>query len=106
MDQKIHSRDFIQYEGLLAMAHEQGLAELGAACVSVTGELAIAFAWAHFKDDRKFWESGEATLSNVHQQVRAHFPCIALIRAKARVLRDALNIGTVAVAELDEALAP
>ena len=27
---KIHGKDFIQYAGLLAMAHEQGLTELAA----------------------------------------------------------------------------
>lgn len=100
---KIHGKDFIQYEGLLAMAHEQGLVELHAEFISVTSELAVAFAWAFFKDGRKFWESGDATPSNVHSQVKAHFPRIALTRAKARALRDALNIGTVAVEELDEA---
>lgn len=99
---KIHGKDFIQYEGLLAMAHEQGLTELGAEFISVTGELALAFAWASFKDGRKFWESGDATPNNVYSQVKAHFPRIALTRAKARCLRDALNIGTVAVEELGE----
>src|SRR5712691_822432 len=57
---KIHGKDFIQYEGLLAMAHEQGLTELGAEFISVDDKLAIAFAWATFKDGRKFWESGDA----------------------------------------------
>ena len=99
---KIHGRDFIQYAGLLALAHEQGLTELGAEFVSVAEDLAIAFAWAQFKDGRKFWESGDATPTNVHERVRAHFPRVALTRAKARVLRDALNIGMVAVEELEE----
>jgi hypothetical protein len=101
---KIHGRDFVQYEGLLAMAHEQGLTELHAEFISVTETLALAFAWVSFKDGRKFWESGDATPNNVHSQVKAHFPRVALTRAKARALRDALNIGTVAVEELDEAV--
>ena len=99
---KIHGRDFIMYEGLLAMAHDQGLTELGAEFISVSAELAIAFAWATFQDGKKFWESGDATPQNVHAQVKAHYPRVALTRAKARVLRDALNIGTVAVEELGE----
>jgi len=99
---KIHGKEFIQYEGLLALAHEHGMIELGAQFVSVTDALALAFAWAQFNDGRKFWESGDATPTNVHQQVRAHFPRVALTRAKARVLRDALNIGMVAVEELEE----
>jgi hypothetical protein len=101
---KIHGKDFIQYEGLLAMAHEHGLLELGAAFLSVTSDLALAWAWASFKDGRKFWEAGDATPGNVHQQVRPHFARVALTRAKARVLRDALNIGVVAVEELGDAV--
>jgi len=99
---KIHGRDFIQYAGLLAMAHEQGLQALSAAFISVTPELALAAAHAFFADGRKFWDAGDATPTNVHQQVRAHFPRVALTRAKARCLRDALNISMVAVEELEE----
>jgi hypothetical protein len=88
---RIHGKDFIQYEGLLAMAHEQGLQEMGAGFMTVSETLAIAFAWATFKDGRKFWDAGDATPDNVHFQVKPHFPRVALTRAKARVLRDALN---------------
>ena len=99
---KIHGRDFIQYAGLLAMAHEHGLQELAAEFISVTPELALAAAHAFFADGRKFWDAGDATPTNVHPQVRAHFPRVALTRAKARVLRDALNVGMVAVEEVEE----
>ena len=99
---KIHGKEFIQYAGLLAMAHEQGLLELSAEFISVTSELALAAAHAFFSDGRKFWDAGDATPTNVHQQVRAHFPRVALTRAKARCLRDALNIGMVAVEELED----
>jgi hypothetical protein len=99
---KIHGKDFIQYAGLLALAHEQGLQELAAEFMSVTPELALATAHAVFADGRKFWEAGDATPQNVHPQVRAHYPRVALTRAKARCLRDALNISMVAVEELEE----
>ena len=99
---KIHGRDFIQYAGLLALAHEQGLQELAAEFISVTPELALAAAHAFFADGRKFWDAGDATPNNVHAQVKAHFPRVALTRAKARCLRDALNISMVAVEELEE----
>jgi hypothetical protein len=102
VDQEIHGKEFIQYAGLLAMAHEQGLTELGSGFITVSETLALAFAWATFKDGRKFWDAGDATPTNVHQQVKAHFPRVALTRAKARCLRDALNIGMVAVEELEE----
>ncbi len=99
---KIHGKDFIQYAGLLALAHEHGLIELGAAFISVTPELALAAAHAYFKDGRTFWDAGDATPQNVHQLVKGHFPRVALTRAKARCLRDALNIGLVAVEELED----
>jgi hypothetical protein len=98
----IHGKEFIQYAGLLAMAHEQGLLELSAEFISVTPELALAAAHAFFADGRKFWDAGDATPTNVHQRVRVHFARVALTRAKARCLRDALNIGMVAVEELEE----
>src|SRR5919198_123485 len=93
---RIHGKEFIEYQGLLAMAHEQGLQELGSCFLSVTPELALAAAHAFFADGRKFWESGDATPGNVNSQVRAHFAQVALTRAKACCLRDALNIGIVA----------
>ena len=99
---KIHGKEFIQYAGLLALAHEQGLTEMGSGFITVSETLALAFAWATFKDGRKFWDAGDATPQNVHQQVRAHFPRVALTRAKAHCLRDALNIGMVAVEELED----
>jgi len=99
---QIHGRDFITYEGLLALAHEQGLKELGAYFVEVTEEKAVASAWAVFADGREFWEAADATPNNVNAMVKAHFPRVALTRAKARVLRDALNIGMVAVEELED----
>jgi len=99
---RIHGKEFIEYQGLLAMAHEQGLQELGSCFMTVSDTLALAFAWASFKDGRKFWDAGDATPTNVHQQVKAHFPRVALTRAKARLLRDALNVGMVSVEELEE----
>ncbi len=98
---QIHGKDFITYEGLLNLAHEKGLRELGAYFVEVTEQKAIAYAWASFTDGREFWESADATPNNVNQMVKAHFPRVALTRAKARVLRDALNIGMVAIEELE-----
>ena len=96
----IHGRDFVQFAGLLAMAHAQGLMSLKAELVSVTPELAIARATATFADGRTFEEAADATPENVNAQVKKHF-ARALTRAKARALRDALKIPTVALEELD-----
>ena len=94
------ARDY-PISGLLAMAHEQGLIELKAEFIAVTDTLALAAAYAVFKDGWKFWwDAADATPNNVRAQVKAHFARMALTRAKARALRDALNIGMVSLEEL------
>jgi hypothetical protein len=97
----IHGKEFVQYGGLLAMAHAQGLSSLQAELLTVTPELATARATATFADGRTFTEAADATPDNVNAQVRKHFARCALTRAKSRALRDALNIGIVALEELD-----
>lgn len=97
----IHGKEFVQFAGLLAMAHAQGLVSLKAELVSVTSELAIARATATFADGRTFEEAADASPDNVNAQVKKHFARCALTRAKSRALRDALNISMVALEELD-----
>jgi hypothetical protein len=97
----IHGKEFVQFAGLLAMAHAQGLVSLTAELVTVTADLALAKATATFADGRAFTEAADATPDNVNAGVKKHFARCALTRAKARALRDALNISTCAVEELD-----
>lgn len=98
---QIQGKSFVMFAGLLAMAHERGLMSLKADLVTVTPELAIAHAVATFKDGRTFAESADATPQNVNAKIRPHFPRMSLTRAKARALRDALNISMSAVEELE-----
>lgn len=97
----IHGRAFVRFVGLLALAHARGLQRLEARFISVTGTLALAEATATFADGKVFTEAADATPENVQFGVKAHFARMALTRAKARTLRDALNIGICAVEELD-----
>jgi hypothetical protein len=98
---ELHGKQFITFGGLLALAHERGLVNLSANFISVNGDLALAEATAEFADGKIFMECADATPSNVNPKVRQHFPRMALTRAKARALRDALNISMVAVEELE-----
>jgi hypothetical protein len=98
---EIHGRQFVQYAGLLALAHEKGLVNLSAHFISVSETLALAEATAEFADGKLFMECADATPGNVGPTVRAHYPRIALTRAKARALRDALNISVCSVEELE-----
>lgn len=98
---ELHGKQFVQYAGLLAMAHAKGLQSLSACFISVTSELALAEATAAFTDGRTFSECADATPTNVGSKVKAHFARMALTRAKARALRDALNISVCSVEELE-----
>jgi hypothetical protein len=98
----LHSKAFVQFGGLLAMAHEHGLQSLTARFITVGPDLATAEATAVFEDGRRFTECGDASPDNVGDKVRPHFARMALTRAKARALRDALNIGMCSVEELSE----
>ena len=96
----LHGKAFVQFGGLLAMAHEQGLQSLTVRFLTVEADLATAEATAVFEDGRSFTECGDASPDNVSNKVRPHFARMALTRAKARALRDALNIGMCSVEEL------
>ena len=102
MVQKVHDKIHIKFIGLLAMAHQRGLTELSAEFISVTPELALAKAHAFFADGRRFYEAADATERNIlAPAVKQHFPRMALTRAKARCLRDALNIADASAEEME-----
>lgn len=96
----IQGRPFVKFTGLLQMAHEHGLVALSAAWTYNDADLSLAHAVATFADGRRFEESGDATPGNTNKKVAVHFRRVALTRAKARVLRDALGVELVAVEEL------
>ena len=96
----IQGKAFVRFAGLLQLAHERGLVALTADWTYNDGELSLAHAVATFQDGRRFEESGDATPANTNRKVAVHFRRVALTRAKARVLRDALGVDLVAVEEL------
>jgi hypothetical protein len=97
----IQGKPFITFHGLLHLAHQQGLLSLSARFISVTAELALAEATAMFHDGRTFTEAADSTPTNVNSRIKPHFPRMALTRAKARALRDGLNLAYVCAEELD-----
>jgi hypothetical protein len=96
----LHGKPFIRYAGLLAMAHAAGLVSLKVRFISVTAELALAEAEATFANGHTYSECADSTPLNVPPHIKPHFPRMAATRAKARALRDALNIG---ICSLEEA---
>ena len=96
----LHGKPFIRYAGLLILAHERGLVQLTARIEFHSDSLVLASATATFENGKLFTEWADATPENVGFQVRPHWIRLALTRAKARCLRDALQIGIVALEEL------
>jgi hypothetical protein len=110
---KRQGKDFILYAGLLDAAHAGGLKALETRLLQApskeNGDTAIVQAVASFGDGRMFGGIGDANPGNVGPNIRAHAIRMAETRAKARALRDALNIGAAALEELgddDEPPAP
>lgn len=98
---------FVLYAGLLDLAHERGLRDLRVELVqSPSAEnsfVAIAKAIATVRDGDTFAifeEIGDASAANTSKAIAPHIIRMAATRAKARALRDALNIGVTALEEL------
>jgi hypothetical protein len=99
---EIQGKQYVKYAGLLQMAHERGLVSLTADWTANEPELSLAHAVATFQDGKRFEESGDASPANTNRKVAVHFRRVALTRAKARCLRDALGVQLVAVEELSD----
>jgi hypothetical protein len=94
----------VTYPGLLSKAHEEGLARVSTELVQVptdeNGRTAIAKATVETAKGR-FEGLGDANPENVNPFIVPHLIRMAETRAKARALRDAVNIGIVSFEELD-----
>lgn len=100
MDYK--GKRFVFYHALLREAQGQGLTALDVSFTYNDATLALAAATATFVDGRRYTEAGDATPDNVGPFVKPHFRRMALTRAKARVLRDALGIQAASVEEMGD----
>ncbi len=97
-------RRFVLYAGLLDEAHARGLRSIETELLQVpgpeNGEVAIARAVVR-TEEGKFSGIGDASPDNVGKAIRPHIIRMAETRAKARALRDAINVGVTALEELD-----
>jgi hypothetical protein len=107
-------KDVVLYVGLLDAAHRAGLVaietEILAYPCGENNETCIIRATAIFERDPdrplRFTAIGDANPRNVGAAIAPHFIRMAETRAKARALRDALNIGMVTAEELGGADQP
>jgi hypothetical protein len=97
----IKGKPFVQFAGLLTVAHQQGLLSLTERVTHVTDTYVMAEARAEFEDGRVFVGVGDSSPDNVGKEVKPHWRRLAGTRAMARALRNALNVAMVAVEELD-----
>lgn len=101
----LKGKDFVTYEGLLDLAHQEGLISIETELLQIpskeNGETAIVKAIAKTKD-RIFIDIGDASPNSVNGMIRPHIIRMASTRAKARALRDLTNVGMTAIEELGD----
>jgi hypothetical protein len=100
-------KNFVLYAGLLDLAHQQGLKSISTQLVQVPNEannrVAICTATVIIEKDgaeRTFTGIGDSAPNNVAPAMQTCLIRMAETRAKARALRDAVNVGVAAFEEL------
>lgn len=98
-------KDFALYAGLLDQAHREGLKRITTKLLQApndeNGQLAICYAEVE-TGKGIFSGIGDASPQNVGRMIALHTIRMAETRAKARALRDAINVGVTALEELAE----
>jgi hypothetical protein len=99
----IGTRDVVTYAGLLNLAHEEGLKRIETKPLQLPNddnENTAVFTAVIETEKGVFTSHGDANPDNVTERIIPHIIRMAETRAKARALRDAVNIGVVSVEEL------
>lgn len=101
----LKGKQFVTYEGLLDLAHKEGLISIEVELLQVpskeNGMIAIARATAKTRD-KVFVDIGDAGPNSTNSMIEPHIIRMASTRAKARALRDLTNIGMTAIEELGD----
>ncbi|MGI8826689.1 MAG: hypothetical protein ACR2JC_13760 [Chloroflexota bacterium] len=98
-------KQFVLYEGLLDEAHQQGLQRISTTLIQTphqdNGNVAIVAAEVE-TGKGIFSGIGDASPGNVNRMIVPHLVRMAETRAKARAMRDAVNVGVTSVEEMGE----
>jgi hypothetical protein len=100
----VGTKEVVTYQGLLSKAHDEGLKRIATRLLQTptddNGRTAIAKA--SVETGKGLFEAlGDASPLNVNSFIVPHLIRMAETRAKARALRDAVNIGVISFEELD-----
>lgn len=102
---KIQGKDFVLFEGLLEMAHAEGLKRVETQLLQAphkdNGMLAIVRAVIE-TDKGIFSALGDASPESAERPMQPHLVRLADTRAIARAIRIAVNVGITAVEEINE----
>lgn len=104
MGNVVGSKDVVLYAGLLNQAHEEGLLRVCTSILQIPTEEngRLAIVKAEVQTAKGLFEAvGDACPENVDEFLAPHLIRVAETRAKARALRDAVNVGVVSYEELD-----
>ena len=99
-----NGREAIAYAEILKIAHEEGLKSITTQLLVTPAEEngRLCIVKATVETERGHFEGlGDADPANVEADFAPHLIRVAETRAKARALRDAVNVGVVSLEELD-----
>jgi hypothetical protein len=102
----MRGKKFVLYGGLLALAHEKGIAGIDEQILQIpteaNGNVAIVKATVYTRDEGSFSGIGDASPQNVGRGIVPHLLRMASTRAKARALRDFCNVGEAIYGDVEE----